>query len=69
MQDLVGGLHSHTFHFFKREFLTPFALWLALPTAMGGHDATDYYGVSVAIGLAPRRRSRSAVIKDVIGMT
>ena len=26
LQDLFGGLHSHTFHFFKQEFLTPFAL-------------------------------------------
>ena len=26
LQDLFGGLHSHTFQFFKLEFLTPFAL-------------------------------------------
>jgi hypothetical protein len=29
----------------------PFALWLAFPTS-------DYYGGSVAVGLASRRRSR-----------
>jgi len=66
---LFGCLHSHTFHFFKLEFLTPFALWLAFPTAVGGRDTTDYYGVSVALGLAPRRRSRSTVTEDVLRTT
>jgi len=47
-------------------FLTPFALWLAFPTAVGGRDATDYYRVSVALGLAPGRRSRSTGMSDVI---
>ncbi len=53
--------------FLQAKFLTPFALWLAFPTALGGRDATDYYGVSVAIGLASRRRSRSAVMNDGLG--
>jgi len=38
--------------------LCPFALWTALPSPLVGRDSHDYYGHSVAIGLAPRRRSR-----------
>ena len=38
--------------------LTPFALWTAFPSALAGRDSCDYYGASVAIGLASRRRSR-----------
>jgi hypothetical protein len=37
--------------------LTPFALLPALPDSLAGRDSCDYYGVSVAIGLASRRRS------------
>ena len=33
-----------------RTYLPPFAMWPAFP-------ASDYYGVSVAMGLAPFRRS------------
>src|SRR5262249_30734557 len=36
----------------------PFALWTALPSAVAGRDTGDYYGGSVAVGLASRRRSR-----------
>lgn len=32
---------------------------------MGGRYATDYYGGSVAVGLAARRQSRSPVIQNV----
>jgi hypothetical protein len=45
-------LHSHTFHSNSLAFLLPFALWPAFPAALGGRDATDYYGSSVAIRLA-----------------
>src|SRR5438067_577720 len=39
----------------------PFALWTAFPSAVAGRDPGDYYGGSVAIGLASRRRSRVCV--------
>lgn len=38
--------------------LAPFALWTAFPSSLVGRDSYDYYEASVAIGLAPRRRSR-----------
>jgi hypothetical protein len=38
--------------------LCPLALWTALPSSLVRRDSHDYYGHSVAIGLAPRRRSR-----------
>ncbi|WP_406385421.1 tyrosine-type recombinase/integrase [Streptomyces sp. NBC_01618] len=39
------------------DHLCPFALWTALPSAPAGRDPCDYYGHSVALGLASRRRS------------
>ena len=42
---------SRTFAFLTIDHLTPFAMWPAFP-------ASDYYEVSVAMGLAPCRRSR-----------
>jgi len=39
------------------DHLVPFALWTALPPALAGRDSGDYYGTSVAIGLASGRRS------------
>src|SRR5437763_5520571 len=38
--------------------LPPFAMWAAFPPA-------DYYGGSVAVGLAPRRRSRASSVRYV----
>ncbi len=38
--------------------LLPFALWPAFPTAPVGRHPHDYYGSSVAVGLAPGRPSR-----------
>ncbi len=38
--------------------LLPFALCVALPRALVGRDPDDYYGSSVALGLAPGRPSR-----------
>src|SRR5262245_57460719 len=40
------------------QHLPPFAVWAALPPA-------DYYGGSVAVGLAPRRRSCIPTASDV----
>jgi len=37
--------------------LAPFALWTAFPPSLAGRDSGDYYGASVALGLAPVRRS------------
>jgi hypothetical protein len=37
--------------------LFPLALWTAFPSSLAGRDSCDYYGNSVAIGLASRRRS------------
>jgi len=42
--------------------LSPFALWLALPTS-------DYYGDSVTLGLAPVRPSRVPLVLNVSSMT
>jgi len=41
-----------------RRYLFPFAMWAAFPSA-------DYYGNSVALGLAPVRRSRAYWLCDV----
>jgi hypothetical protein len=41
------------------SYLSPFAMWTAFPPS-------DYYGDSVAIGLAPRRPSRASVAQYVI---
>ena len=46
--------------------LLPFALCTALPCALVGRDAHDYYGSSVALGLAPRRPSRLPSVADVL---
>ena len=45
--------------------LVPFALWPAFPTAPVGRHAHDYYGTSVALGLAPGRPSRLPSAIDV----
>jgi hypothetical protein len=42
---------THTFQFGLSSRLFPFAMWQAFP-------ASDYYGNSVALGVAPCRRSR-----------
>ena len=42
--------------------LSPFAVWTALPPS-------DYYGDSVAVGLASRRRSRVPVVLNVASVT
>jgi hypothetical protein len=39
-------------------YLVPFALCAAFPRALVGRDADDYYGIAVALGLAPGRPSR-----------
>lgn len=36
----------------------PSPLWSAFPTSSAGRDSGDYYEASVAMGLAPGRRSR-----------
>jgi hypothetical protein len=37
--------------------LAPLALRTAFPSSLAGRDSGDYYGASVAMGLAPDRRS------------
>jgi hypothetical protein len=39
------------------DHLAPFALQTAFPSSSVGRNSHDYYEASVAIGLAPRRRS------------
>jgi hypothetical protein len=39
------------------DHLAPFALWTAFPPALAGRDSGDYYEASVAMRLAPVRRS------------
>ena len=46
---------------FTKSSLSPFALWLAFPTALVGRDARDYYGDSVTMWLSPVRQSRDTV--------
>ena len=38
--------------------LCPFAPWTAFPSSLVSRYPHDYYGHSVALGLAPRRRPR-----------
>ena len=38
--------------------LSPFALYTVFPCSLDGRNTVDYYGDSVTVGLAPRRRSR-----------
>ena len=39
------------------DHLAPFALQTAFPSSLAGRDSGDYYEASVALGLAPGRRS------------
>jgi len=49
---------SHTFLSLVSGHLFPFALQAAFPPPLAGRYSCDYYGNSVAIGLASLRRSR-----------
>src|SRR5690242_16436924 len=49
---------THTSAFGHPTHLAPFAVWPAFPTS-------DYYGASVALGVAPVRRSRVPTGLDV----
>jgi hypothetical protein len=51
------------------DHLSPFALCPVLPGALGGRDSADYYGDSVALGLAPHRRSHAPSMLDVSSTT
>jgi hypothetical protein len=60
---------SRTSPHWSSDHLSPFALYVVLPRSLGGRDAADYYGDSVALGLAPRRRSRVPVVLNVSSAT
>jgi len=53
---------SRTWTSWSSDHLSPFAMWTALPSA-------DYYGDSVALGLASRRRSRVPLVLNVSSVT
>ena len=53
---------SRTWTFWLSDHLSPFALWTALPPS-------DYYGDSVALGLASGRRSRVPLVLNVSSVT
>ena len=53
---------SRTWTFWSSDHLSPFAVWTALPSS-------DYYGDSVAVGLASRRRSRVPSVLNVSSVT
>jgi len=53
---------SRTSTFWLPDHLSPFAMWTALPSS-------DYYGDSVAVGLASRRRSRIPLVLNVSSVT
>ena len=46
---------AHTSRPSVSDHLFPFALWTAFPSSLTGRYSCDYYGNSVAIGLAPRQ--------------
>ena len=53
----VAGI-AHTSQFLNVRRLCPFALQPGFPASLAGHYSCDYYGHSVAVGLASLRRSR-----------
>ena len=53
---------SRTWTSWPSGHLSPFAMWTALPSA-------DYYGDSVAVGLASFRRSRVPLVLNVSSVT
>ena len=53
---------SRTWTSWSSDHLSPFAMWTALPSS-------DYYGDSVAVGLASRRRSRVPLVLNVSSVT
>ena len=53
---------TRTWAFWLSDHLSPFALWTALPSA-------DYYGDSVALGLASGRRSHVPLALHVSSVT
>src|SRR2546430_15930271 len=61
-----GHLHNASLHPPWVDRLPSFALWVAFPPALVGHNSHDYYDGCVAIGLVPRRRSRGALLRHVI---
>jgi hypothetical protein len=57
-QNRFGALHyAYLPNWICPLHLTPFALQAAFPPSLAGRDSGDYYEASVAIGLAPDRRS------------
>src|SRR5262249_20694150 len=53
---------ARTWTFGSSDHLSPFAMWTTLPSS-------DYYGDSVAVGLASRRRSRVPSVLHVSSVT
>jgi len=60
---------AHTSPVPGHRHLVPFALRLAFPISLVGRDAHDYYETSVAVGLAPRKRSHIPSSLDVSSLT
>ena len=60
---------SRTSPHWSSDHLSPFALCPVLPGALDGRDSADYDGDSVALGLAPRRRSHVPSMVDVSSTT
>src|SRR5207249_9950691 len=58
-QNSFGFTHLALLVVWLSGYLPPFAMWTAFPSP-------DYYGGSVAIGLAPRRRSRVSLSEHVL---
>ena len=70
MVSTVSALRiSRTSQFCVSGYLCSFALYAALPRAVVGRYAHDYYEHSVAIGLSPRRRSHVPSQRNVSSVT
>jgi hypothetical protein len=68
LKSVAAFCTRHTSRFnLHPNHLPPFALCLALPSALAGRNAGDYYGGSVALALAGGRRSRGTSSSHVRG--
>jgi hypothetical protein len=57
-QHRFGALHfAYLASLVVSDHLAPFALWTAFPSPLVGRYSHDYYGASVALGLASVRQS------------
>jgi len=66
MAQVMAFCMTHTSPVPCHRPLVPFALQLAFPTSLVGHDSHDYDETSIAMALASCRRSRIPSLFDVL---